>query len=151
MAEAGELIKILLVEDNPDDILITQKALNAAKVINQLYVTRDGQEALDFLQRQGRYQDPQTSPRPGLILLDLNMPKVNGLEVLAYLKRTDSLKSIPVVVLTSSKRDEDIVRSYENGCNSYLQKPVEFEKFVELVKQVGLYWALLNVEPPASG
>lgn len=150
MAEREELVKILLVEDNPDDILITQKALKEAKIVNQVYVVRDGQEALDFLFHQGQHQDPNANPRPGLILLDINMPKVSGLEVLARIKQDADLKCVPVVMLTVSKREEDILRGYENGCNSFLQKPVEFEHFVELVKQIGLYWGFLNVTPPPS-
>jgi CheY-like chemotaxis protein len=150
MAEQGELIKILLVEDNPDDILITQRALKEAKIVNQLYVVRDGQEALDFLFHHGSYQDPNASPTPGLILLDINMPRVSGLEVLARIKQDPGLKRVLVVMLTVSKREEDILKGYENGCNSFLQKPVEFDRFVEMVKQVGLYWGCLNVTPPPS-
>ncbi len=144
-SEKGELIKILLAEDNPDDILITKKALKEAQMVNQLYIVRDGEEACAFLKHEGQYQDPATSPRPGLILLDINMPKLNGLEVLRRIKSDPELKRIPVVMLTSSKRDEDVVTGYDSGCNSFLQKPVEFERFVELVKQMGLYWGLLNV------
>ncbi len=145
MTELNKIIKILLVEDNPDDIVISQRALKEAKVINELYVVKDGQEALDFLFHQGEYQDPSTSPTPGLILLDLNLPKVNGLEILEKIKENPTLKRIPVVVLTVSKRDEDLIKGYDLGCNSFIQKPVEFDKFVEVVKEVGLYWGLLNV------
>ena len=151
MIVSQEMIKILLVEDNPDDITITQKALSEAKVANELYIVRDGQEALDFLQHQGAYRDPASSPKPGLILLDINMPKLNGHEVLARIKGDPGLKRIPVIMLTVSKRDEDVVKSYENGCNSFLQKPVEFDKFVQLIKQVGLYWAVLNIGAPQDG
>lgn len=145
--QTQDVVKILLVEDNPDDITITQKAMKEAKVANELYVVRDGQEALDFLQHQGTYQNPASSPKPGLILLDINLPKVNGLDVVGQIKQDPDLKRIPVVMLTVSKRDEDIVKSYENGCNSFLQKPVEFDKFVQLIKEIGLYWAVLNVGP----
>lgn len=148
MAGAEELVIILLVEDNLDDVTITKKALKEAKVINKLYIVRDGQEAVDFLQHTGPYQDHATSPTPGLILLDINLPKLTGVEVLARIKADPALKRIPVVMLTSSKREEDVVKSYDGGCNSFIQKPVEFERFVELVKQVGLYWGLLNVMPP---
>jgi CheY-like chemotaxis protein len=144
----GELVRILLAEDSLDDIMIMQKALKGAAIINQLYVVRDGQEALDFLQHQGAYQDASVSPRPGLILLDINMPKVTGIEVLKHIKQDPELKRIPVVMLTVSKRDEDVLSSYDNGCNSFLQKPVEFDRFVELVKQIGLYWGLLNIDAP---
>lgn len=148
MADSHGIIRILLVEDNPDDIEITQKALKEAKVINKLWVVRDGQEALDFLQHKGNYQDPTASPKPGLILLDINLPKVNGLEVLRIVKNDPELKRIPVVILTVSKRDEDIVRSYNDGCNSFIQKPVNFENFVEVIRQVSLYWGLLNISSP---
>ncbi|MFH1678460.1 MAG: response regulator, partial [Candidatus Omnitrophota bacterium] len=116
-----------------------------AKVVNRLWVARDGQEALDFLYHQGKYQDVNASPKPGLILLDLNLPKVKGLDVLKKIKEDPDLRIIPVVVLTVSRRDEDIVRGYFHGCNSFIQKPVEFDKFVEVVKLIGLYWGLLNV------
>lgn len=148
MAESHRIIRILLVEDNPDDIDITRRALNEAKVINKLWPVRDGQEALDFLQHKGQYQDPSISPKPGLILLDINLPKINGIDVLRIIKEDADLKRIPVVMLTVSKRDEDIVKSYNLGCNSFIQKPVNFENFVEVVKQIGLYWGLLNIVPP---
>ncbi len=150
MAEGKKIVRILLVEDNPDDVRITQRALKEAKVINQLWVVRDGQEALDFLEHKGQYQDKSTSPKPGLILLDINLPKVNGLEVLKKIKENDDSKKIPTVMLTVSRRDEDVVEGYDNGCNSFIQKPVEFEKFVEAIKQIELYWGLLNVPSPNS-
>ncbi len=148
MVEAKRIANILLVEDNPDDILITQKALKQAKVINKLWIVRDGQEALDFLRHKGQYQNTDTSPRPGLILLDINLPKINGLELLKRIKEDADLRRIPTVMLTVSRRDEDIVRGYDHGCNSFIQKPVEFEKFVEAVKQISLYWGLLNIPSP---
>lgn len=145
MAETADIIKILLVEDNPDDIFITEKAFNEAKIINKLWIVRDGQDASDFLHHRGNYQDVSSSPKPGLILLDINLPKVNGLEVLKEIKENPELKTIPTVVLTVSKREEDIVKGYNYGCNSFIQKPLEFDKFVEVVKQIGLYWGLLNI------
>ena len=145
-----KLVRILLVEDNIDDIMIMKKALLEAKMLNALAVVRDGQEALEFLLRQGQYQDPATSPRPGLILLDINLPGMNGLEILASLKKHPVLKRIPVAMLTSSTREQDLVSGYEYGCNSFLQKPVEFERFVELVKEIGLYWGLMNVSVPSE-
>jgi len=148
MTEKTKMTKILLVEDNPDDIQITQRALKEAKIINKLWIVTDGQEALDFLQHKSRYQDAAIAPRPGLILLDINLPRVNGLEVLEKIKKDSDLKRIPTVVLTVSRRDEDIVKGYNYGCNSFIQKPVEFEKFVEVVKQIGLYWGLLNIASP---
>ncbi len=143
-----ELVKILLVEDNLDDIMITKKALSEAKIVNELHVVRDGQEALDFLQHRGAHADAAGSPKPGLILLDLNLPKLNGVEVLTRIKHDAQLRRIPVIMLTVSKRDEDIVRSYDNGCNSFIQKPVEFDRFVQLVKDIGLYWGIINVASP---
>lgn len=148
MTEKIRFTKILLVEDNPDDILIIERALKEARVINKIWVVRDGQEALDFLQRRGQYEDAALAPRPGLILLDINLPKVNGLDVLKQVKENPDFKAIPTVILTVSKRDEDIVKGYNYGCNSFIQKPLEFEKFVELVREIGLYWGLLNVEVP---
>jgi CheY-like chemotaxis protein len=147
MTERQKIVKILLVEDNPDDIQITQRALKEAKIINKLWIVRDGQEALDFLYHKHKYQE---SPKPGLILLDINLPKVNGLEVLKEIKQSPDLKRIPTVILTVSRRDEDVIRGYNHGCNSFIQKPVEFEKFVEAVKLIGLYWGLLNVDSPNS-
>lgn len=148
MTEKTRITKILLVEDNPDDIRITERALKEAKIINKLFIVRDGQEALDYLRHEGQYREHHISPKPGLILLDINLPRVNGLEVLKIIKEDDNLKRIPTVVLTVSKRDEDIIRGYNHGCNSFIQKPVEFDKFVEAVKLIGLYWGLLNVESP---
>ena len=148
MSEKTKITKILLVEDNPDDIQITERALKEAKIINKLRIVRDGQEALDYLQHKGQYEDKTMSPKPGLILLDINLPKVNGLDVLKVIKEDDSLKRIPTVVLTVSRRDDDIIRGYNYGCNSFIQKPVEFDRFVEAVKLIGLYWGVLNIEPP---
>ena len=149
VAERG-VVKILLVEDSEDDIVITKKALKEAQVVHTLYVVRDGQEALNFLQRQETYQEPATSPRPGLILLDINLPKVNGLEVLTRIKQNHSLRRIPVIMLTSSKQDEDVLKSYDNYCNSFLQKPVQFNAFVQLIKEMELYWVFMNVSPPST-
>ena len=148
MKEIARIAKILLVEDNPDDIAICQRALKEAKIINKLWIVRDGQEAIDFVTHQGQYKDPSTSPRPGLVLLDINLPKVNGLDVLKTIKEDPKLKKIPVVMLTVSKRDEDIIKGYNRGCNSFIQKPVDFDKFVQIVKKISLYWGLLNVESP---
>lgn len=148
MPEEYKITKVLLVEDNPDDILIIQRALKEAGVVNQLWVVRDGQEALDFLQHKGQFQDISTSPKPGMILLDINLPKINGLVVLKTIKEDTKFKRIPIVLLTVSRRDEDVLKGYNHGCNSFIQKPVEFEKFVEVVKQIGLYWGLLNVASP---
>lgn len=148
MAQEHRIIKILLVEDNPDDIDITKRALKEAKIINKLWVVRDGQEALDFLRHKGKYKDISTSPKPGLILLDINLPKVNGIDVLKIIKRDSDLRRTPIVMLTVSKRDEDIIKSYDDGCNSFIQKPVNFENFLDVIKQISLYWGLLNVSSP---
>ncbi len=148
MAEVQRMIKMLLVEDSLDDIQIIKKALKEAKVINRLWIVRDGQEALDFLYHKGQFQDPSAAPRPGLILLDINLPRVNGLEVLTRIKKDPKLRGIPTVMLTVSKREEDLIRGYNNGCNSFIQKPVEFEKFVEIIKQIGLYWGVINAPSP---
>ena len=150
MTESQKIIKILVVEDNPDDIMIIQRALKEAKVINKVNIVRDGQEALDYLYHKGQYKDLEIAPRPGVILLDINLPKVNGLEVLKKLKEDPMLMKVPTVMLTVSKRDEDIIKGYGYGCNSFIQKPVEFEKFVEAVKEISLYWGLLNVPAPNS-
>lgn len=139
------IINILLVEDNPDDIKITERALSKGRVLNRLYVVRDGQEAVDFLFHEGEYSDPKKAPRPGLILLDINLPKMDGIEVLKRIKADEKLKRIPVIMLTVSKRDEDVIRSYNVGVNSYIVKPVEFDNFVETVKNIELYWVLTNV------
>ena len=150
MSDKTKLTRILLVEDNPDDILIIERALNEAKIINRLFITRDGQEGWDFLRHQGKYQDPDSSLRPGLILLDINLPKLNGLELLKLIKDDADLKRIPTVMLTISHRDEDILNGYNYGCNSFIQKPVEFERFVETVRSIGLYWGIINVESPGN-
>ena len=146
--QPSEIIDILLVEDNQDDVEITRKALKQARLLNRLHVVRDGREACDFLFRTGAYAEPASAPRPGLVLLDINMPRMNGLEVLKRLKADPELRRVPVIMLTVSRRDEDIIRSYEVGCNSFIQKPVDFDKFVEVVKQLSLYWGLLNVGCP---
>ena len=142
-------VKILLVEDNVQDIEITQRAFAKGRVRNELTVVRDGEEALDYLYHRGKYQDPATSPRPGMILLDLNLPKVGGLEVLQQIKKDDQLKPIPVIVLTVSQREEDVVRSYDLGVNTYIQKPVEFDNFMRVVNAVHEYWILIATLPPS--
>ena len=141
-------VKILLVEDNVQDIEITQRAFAKGRVRNELTVVRDGEAAIDYLYHRGKYQDPATSPRPGMILLDLNLPKVGGLEVLQQIKKDDHLKQIPVIVLTVSQREEDIVRSYDLGVNTYIQKPVEFDNFMRVVNAVHEYWILIATLPP---
>jgi CheY-like chemotaxis protein len=144
----SKIIDILLAEDNPDDIEITKRAFKEAKLVNHLFITRDGQEAVDFLFHNNEYQDELKAPRPGLILLDINMPKMNGIEVLKKIKENNSLSKIPVIMLTVSRREEDIIKSYNFGCNSFLQKPIDFDNFVLLVKEIGLYWGIHNVPFP---
>lgn len=144
---SDKVVNILLVEDNPDDVKITERALKQGKVVNKLFIVRDGEEALDFLFHRGNYADTQKAPRPGLILLDINLPKVSGIEVLKEIKSKAELRRIPVIMLTVSKRDEDVINSYDLGVNSYIVKPVEFEKFVETIKNIELYWVLTNVAP----
>jgi CheY-like chemotaxis protein len=143
-------VAILLVEDNLQDIEITRRAFAKGHVHNDLVVVRDGEEALDYLFRRGKFQDPASSPRPGMILLDLNLPKVGGLEVLQRIKRDETLKTIPVIVLTVSQREQDIVRSYDLGVNTYIQKPVEFENFMHVVTTVHDYWVLIATLPPSA-
>lgn len=138
---------VLLVEDNPDDELLTIRALNKANVANDIDVVRDGREALDFLFCEGQYADRDQSSMPGLILLDLKLPKLNGIEVLQHMRADPRTKLTPVVILTSSSQDEDVVHSYESGANSYVRKPVDFSDFVDAVARLGLYWMILN-EPP---
>jgi CheY-like chemotaxis protein len=133
-------IVILLAEDDADDRLLVKEALAEGRVVNELRSVEDGEELLDYLRRRGRYADPEESPRPGLVLLDLNMPRKDGREALREIKEDSDLKRIPVVVMTTSQAEEDIFRSYELGANSYITKPVTFERLVELMKVLGRYW-----------
>jgi CheY-like chemotaxis protein len=141
--------KILLAEDDPNDIELTLNALKDYNLANEVVVARDGAEALDFLLRRGQFSD-RPLENPILILLDLKMPKVDGLEVLRQIKTNPELKQIPVVVLTSSREDKDIINSYNLGVNAYVVKPVVFDEFVEAVKQLGLFWVLVNEPPPST-
>ncbi|MCZ6802315.1 MAG: response regulator [Nitrospirae bacterium] len=140
-------VEILLVEDNPADVELTLRALREHRLANHVHVVKDGAEALDFLFTTGSYADQQQEISPKVILLDLKLPKVDGLEVLRRIKADDRTKTIPVVVLTSSQEQRDLVSSYELGVNSYIVKPVEFEKFEQSVQELGLYWLLLNQLP----
>ena len=133
----GKRIEILLVEDNPGDARLTQEALREAKVLNELHLAKDGEEAMSFLRREGKHAD---APRPDLILLDLNMPKKDGREVLEEIKVDKQLRSIPVVVLTTSRAEEDIVRTYNNHANCYITKPVDLEQFIKVVKSIEDFW-----------
>lgn len=146
----GLPVEILLVEDSDTDLELTLRALKKANVGNQIEVARDGEEALDFLFGRGAHQGRVASGAPKLVLLDLKLPKVDGLEVLRALKSDPNLRSIPVVVLTSSHEQRDIVESYELGVNSYIVKPVDFDGFMRAVADLGLYWMLLNQAPGVS-
>ncbi|MFG1640045.1 response regulator [Amycolatopsis sp. NPDC049252] len=137
MSEALAPIDILLVEDDPGDVLMTQEAFEHHKIRNTLHIASDGVEALRFLRREGPFAD---APRPGLVLLDLNLPRKDGREVLGEIKQDPALRTIPVVVLTTSEAEEDILRSYDLHCNAYVTKPVDFEKFVEVVRQIDDFW-----------
>jgi CheY-like chemotaxis protein len=139
---------ILLVEDNPDDEELTTRALRQAKVANDLVVVRDGAEALEFVFGTGQYAGRDLSRMPALILLDLKLPKLSGLDVLQRLRADERTKLIPTVILTSSSEDEDMLKSYRHGANSYVRKPVEFSAFASAVSQLGVYWMLINESPP---
>ena len=139
---------ILLVEDNPDDVLLTKRAFKKSNILNELVVARDGVEALDYLFGTGAYKDRDMSVMPVVILLDLNLPKIDGIEILRRLRADDRTKLIPVVVLTSSKEQKDLIESYSLGANSYIRKPVDFDQFINAVRQLALYWVLLNEPTP---
>jgi two-component system, response regulator len=139
---------IMVVEDNPDDEELTLRALRLGKIAGEIVVTRDGSEALDYLFCTGKYQGRDASRMPSVILLDLKLPKLSGLDVLQRMRADPRTRFIPVVVLTSSSEDEDMLRSYELGANSYVRKPVEFSAFATAVGQLGIYWLLLNEPAP---
>jgi two-component system response regulator len=138
---------ILLVEDNPDDEVLTLHALRKNNIGNKIYVARDGAEALDFLFCQNQYADRDPREMPQLILLDIKLPKLDGLEVLRRIREDDRTSLLPVVILTSSKEQQDLVEAYRNRANSYMRKPVDFTQFAESVRQLGLYWLVLNQVP----
>jgi len=145
----SEIHSILLAEDNPNDVELTLAALNSYNLANEVVVASDGSEALDYLYRRGRFRD-RADDNPALVLLDLKMPKVDGLEVLRTMKADERLQPIPVVMLTSSREEQDLVRSYRLGANAYVVKPVDFQAFVEAVKQLGIFWTVHNHPPPGS-
>lgn len=139
---------ILLVEDNADDEALTLRALKKNNIGNKVIVVRDGAEALDFLFCSGAYTERDPRDKPQVILLDLKLPKVDGMEVLRRIRADPSTRTLPVVILTSSKEEQDVVNSYLMGVNSYVRKPVDFVQFVEAIRQLGLYWLVLNETPP---
>jgi CheY-like chemotaxis protein len=141
--------RVLMVEDDPKDVELTLTALEEYNLVNEVVVVRDGQEALDYLYNQGRFS-ARPHDNPAVILLDLKLPKVDGLEVLNRIKSDERLKMIPVVVLTSSREERDLVRSYQLGVNAYVVKPVDFHEFVNAVRELGVFWAVINQPPPGS-
>jgi CheY-like chemotaxis protein len=141
--------RILMVDDDPKDVELTMTALEGYNLANEVIVTRDGEEALDYLYRRGKYI-ARSSDHPAVILLDLKLPKIDGLEVLRQVKSDGNLKMIPVVVLTSSREEKDLVSSYKLGVNAYVVKPVDFHEFVNAIKELGVFWAIINAAPPGS-
>jgi len=139
---------ILLVEDNRDDEVLTLRALRKNRITNEVVVVRDGAEALEYVFGTGRYEGRDTTAMPDLILLDLKLPKVDGLEVLRRLRADQGTRSLPVVILTSSAEEQDVLKGYGLGANSYIRKPVDFDEFMEAARQLGVYWLVLNQGPP---
>ena len=142
---------ILLVEDNPDDQKLTLRALKKNNIVNEVVIAEDGAQALDYLFGAGQFAGRDVRNRPALVLLDLKLPKVDGLSVLAQVRADERTKMVPVVVLTSSAEEQDLVKSYELGVNSYVRKPVDFVEFVEAARQLGVYWLILNEQVPVHG
>jgi two-component system, response regulator len=143
-------IELVLVEDDPEDVELTLMALKHEHIYNRVHVARDGEEALDYFLCRGPYADRDPNGRPKLVLLDLKLPKVDGLEVLRALRSEIRTRYLPVVVMTSSKLEEDMIKSYRLGVNSYIQKPVDFEQFQRVVRSLGYYWLIINENPPDS-
>jgi two-component system response regulator len=139
---------ILLVEDNPSDVKLTKRALEQNQITNELIVAEDGQEALDYLFATGRHAGKEIRDLPAVVLLDLKLPKIDGLEVLKRIRANELTRLMPVVVLTSSDQEADMIASYNLGANSYIRKPVDFKKFTDAVRMLGMYWLLLNEPPP---
>ena len=149
MENMNKLGRILMVEDDPKDVELTLTALEEYNLANEVIVTRDGEQALDYLYCRGEYKT-RSSGNPAVMLLDLKLPKVDGLEVLKQIKSDDQVRMIPVVVLTSSKEEKDMVASYKLGVNAYVVKPVDFHEFVNAIKELGVFWAVINEPPPGS-
>jgi two-component system, response regulator len=140
---------ILLVEDNQDDVVLTERAFKKANILNELVVVSDGVEALDYLFGTGAYSGRDTGALPQVVLLDIKLPRMDGFETLRRIRQDSRTRLLPVVILTSSKEELDIINSYSEGCNSYIRKPVDFERFTDAVRQLGIYWLLLNENPPS--
>jgi two-component system response regulator len=140
---------VLLVEDNPDDVKLALAALRENRIVNEVVVARDGAEARDYLFALGKYAERDVADCPSIVLLDLKLPKIDGLDVLRRIRADDRTRLVPVVVLTSSDEDEDLVRSYRLGANSYVRKPIDFEQFLDAIRQMTLYWLVLNEPPPS--
>jgi two-component system response regulator len=147
---APDIVEILLVEDNPNDVQLTLHALKRHRLANRVLVVRDGVEALEFLFATGAYADRRNAESPRLVMLDLKLPRVDGMEVLRAIRGNPRTRTIPVVMLTSSREERDIAETYDLGANSYIVKPVDFEQFTEAVRQLGMYWVLLNQRAPAT-
>ena len=144
----GKPAVILLAEDDPGDQELTRRALEQSRIRNELYIVEDGEEALDYLLRRGKYEDPASSPKPDLMLLDLNMPKMDGKQLLKQMRADPNLRRIPVVALTTSKQESDIIRTYDLGANSYIVKPVDMDQFINAIKVLKDYWFQIVVLPP---
>ena len=142
---------ILLIEDNPDDEALTLRALKRNNILENVVVVRDGAEALDYLFASGRYAERDLAALPDVVLLDLKLPKVDGLEVLQRIRGDERTRRVPIVILTSSNEERDIINGYDSGANSYIRKPVDFNQFMEAVRQLGMYWLVMNVPPPRVG
>lgn len=142
---------ILLVEDNPDDVELTLRALRKNNIVNEVVVAHDGAEALDYLFAAGKHAGRDLSQMPAVVLLDLKLPKVEGIEVLRRIRAHERTRLLPVVILTSSKEEQDLINGYKFGANSYVRKPVDFTRFLEAARQLGLYWLVLNEPPPVGG
>jgi CheY-like chemotaxis protein len=140
MEKQKSSIILLVADDDPDDRLMTQEALQESYLLNNIYFVEDGEELMNYLNHKGKYSDPSTSPRPGIILLDLNMPRKDGREALKEIKSDENLKSIPVIILTTSKAEEDVLRSYDLGVNCFITKPVTFTGLMEVTRSIGKYW-----------
>ncbi len=150
MSKQGKPIAILMADDDPDDRRLAQEALEEGRLANDLFFVENGEELMQFLRREGKFTDETKSPRPGLILLDLNMPRVDGREALKQIKGDPELRQIPVVILTTSKADEDVYRSYDLGVNSYIVKPVTFESLVDILQTLEKYWFEIVELPPSK-